>query len=70
MIFLSELLADSSKIEDFWSLERHVSAAARRDPNSDIKTLRFDVEPEYRCTPKKWQMILTAAYERGLRARG
>lgn len=70
MILLSELVAESAKIDDFWSLERHVSATARLDPHSDVKTLRFDVEPEYRCTPKKWQMILTAAYERGLRARG
>lgn len=70
MILLSELVADGAQIEDFWSLERHVSAAARRDPHSDLETLRFDVEPEYRCTPKKWQMILTAAYERGVRAKG
>ncbi|MFT6459135.1 MAG: hypothetical protein ACJARR_003727 [Pseudophaeobacter arcticus] len=72
LILLSNLVADNPMVQDFWSLERCVSAAARKGPNS-LETsdtcLRIDVKPEYRTTPRKWQIILTAAYERGLRAR-
>lgn len=68
-ILLSRLVADNPTVSDFWSLERYVSAAARALPDTQRLQLRFDVEPEFRCTPGKWQAILTAAYERGLRAR-
>lgn len=68
-LLLSRLVADNPAVSDFWSLERCVSAAARRFPNSQQVSLQCDVEPEFRCTPRRWQMILTAAHERGLRAR-
>lgn len=85
MIFLSDVVADNPMVQDFWSLERCVSAAARNHPAGNTTagqsvpgqngsgqqkpSLRLDVVPEYRSTPRKWQIILTAAYERGLRAR-
>lgn len=71
LILLSTLVAQNPAIDDFWSLERCVSAAARSENTGDIEnsSLTFDVEPEYRSTPKKWKMILTAAYERGVRAK-
>ncbi len=72
MILLSDLVANNPKVQDFWSLERCVSETARRipqNPDSVDASMHFDVEPEYRSTPRKWQIILTAAYERGLRAR-
>lgn len=80
MIFLSDVVADNPMVQDFWSLERCVSAAARNHPagnntagqsvpGQQKPSLRLDVVPEYRSTPRKWQIILTAAYERGLRAR-
>ncbi len=68
-ILLSRLVAENPAVADFWSLERCVSAAARTFPEDQRMELRFDVEPEFRGTPGKWQAILTAAYERGLRAR-
>ncbi|CUH88627.1 hypothetical protein PH5382_02566 [Phaeobacter sp. CECT 5382] len=68
-MLLSKLLAENPALDDFWSLERCVSATARSYPDDEDIRLRFDVEPEYRSTPRKWQVILTAACERGLRAR-
>jgi len=69
LIRLSKLLEENPSIDDFWSLERCVSATARKFSETDTVDLLFDIEPEYRTTPRKWEMILTAAYERGLRAR-
>ncbi|KPD11242.1 hypothetical protein AN476_17080 [Phaeobacter sp. 11ANDIMAR09] len=71
-MLLSELVANNPMVQDFWSLERCVSAAARHMPEQQEPTelsLRLDVEPEFRSTPRKWQLILQAAHERGLRAR-
>ena len=72
MILLSDLVANNPMIQDFWSLERCVSAAARTVPGDceDAElALRLDIEPEFRSTPRKWQIILKAAHDRGLRAR-
>ena len=72
VILLSDLVANNPRAQDFWALERCVSEAARRIPHSPDRAevhMHFDVEPEYRSTPRKWQIILMAAYERGLRAR-
>ncbi|MEP2718277.1 hypothetical protein [Pseudophaeobacter sp.] len=69
MILLSELVANNPAVKDFWSLERCVSAAARLQSVPPSSVLQLDVEPEFRSTPRKWQIILTAAHERGLRAR-
>lgn len=68
-ILLSHLVAENPSVSDFWALERCVSALARKYPETQQVMLQFDVEPEFRCTPRKWQAILIAAHERGLRAR-
>ncbi|MVO14583.1 hypothetical protein GO984_02065 [Rhodobacteraceae bacterium CY05] len=69
MTLLSQLISDNPSIDSFWSLERCVSVAARSEPHGPRSPLMFDVEPEFRSTPRKWDLILTAAYERGMRAR-
>lgn len=69
MILLSRLVEENPSIDNFWSLERCVSATARQFSETEDVGIQFDIEPEYRSTPRRWQMILVAAYERGLRAR-
>ena len=69
MTYLSQVISDNPAIDNFWSLERCVSLAARAEPHGPMSPLLFDVEPEFRTTPRKWDLILTAAYERGMRAR-
>ena len=69
MTLLSQLITDNPSIDNFWCLERCVSLAARSVPHGACTPLTFDVEPEFRTTPRKWDLILTAAYERGVRAR-
>lgn len=68
-MLLSQVITDNPSLTDFWALERCVSAAARRIPGDANAPLTCDVEPEFRSTPRKWQLILSAAHERGLRAR-
>ena len=69
LTYLSQVISDNPTIDNFWSLERCVSLAARSEPQGPGSPLMFDVEPEFRTTPRKWDLILTAAYERGMRAR-
>jgi len=69
MTLLSQLISDNPALDCFWSLERCVSVAARSEPHGPRSALLFDVEPEFRTTPRKWDLILTAAHERGIRAR-
>lgn len=66
---LSQVLSENPLVDDFWTLERIVSAAARLLPCSDRPALLCDVEPEFTSTPRCWDLILSAAHERGLRAR-
>lgn len=65
---LSDLITDNPDIACFWTLETHVSRAARMKPQALRTPLTCDIAPEFRTTPPKWEQILTAAYERGLRA--
>ncbi|MFW8636381.1 hypothetical protein [Cribrihabitans pelagius] len=69
MTLLSQVLSENPKVDDFWMLERSVSAAARLLPRSDRPALLCDVQPEFPSTPRNWDLILSAAHERGLRAR-
>ncbi|OUS35655.1 hypothetical protein A9Q94_12225 [Rhodobacterales bacterium 56_14_T64] len=69
MTYLSQVISENPTIDCFWSLERCVSIAARSVPRGPGVPLMFDVEPEFRSTPRKWDLILTAAHERGMRAR-
>lgn len=68
MTLLSELISQDPLLKTFWALEVHVSRAARTVPQGLRTPLKCDIEPEFRSTPPKWELILTAAYERGLRA--
>lgn len=43
--------------------------AALRDDQTKPAFLNCDVVPEFRDTPRKWQLILISAFERGQRAR-
>ena len=66
---LSQVIGNNPSLTGFWALERCVSAEARRLPADFWAPLTCDVEPEFRCTPRKWELILAAAHDRGLRAR-
>jgi hypothetical protein len=68
-MLLSQVIQDNPSLTDFWALERCVSAEARKIPPGASAPLTCDVEPEFRCTPRKWDIILAAAHNRGLRAR-
>ncbi len=68
-MLLSQVIFNNPSLTDFWSLERCVSAQARRLPREVSAPLTCDVEPEFRCTPRKWDLILSEAHQRGLRAR-
>jgi len=68
-MLLSQVIYANPSLTDFWALERCVSAEARKMPKEANAPLTCDVEPEFRCTPRKWELILAAAHERGLRAR-
>jgi hypothetical protein len=65
---LSELISRQPRLDSFWALETLVASAARDIPRGLRTPLTCDIEPEFRGTPPKWELILTAAYERGLRA--
>lgn len=68
-MLLSQVIGENPSLTGFWALERCVSAEARKMPPEFCAPLTCDVEPEFRCTPRKWDLILSAAHERGLRAR-
>lgn len=68
-MLLSRVINENPTLDGFWALERCVSAAARTIPSCATAPLTCDVEPEFRCTPRKWDLILSAAHDRGLRAR-
>ncbi|MBY6065660.1 hypothetical protein KUW17_02840 [Leisingera aquaemixtae] len=68
-MLLSQVIFDNPSLTDFWALERCVSAEARKMPKGASAPLTCDVEPEFRSTPRKWELILATAHERGLRAR-
>lgn len=43
--------------------------SAARSEQTTVAFLNCDIVPEFRDTPRKWQIILIAAFERGQRAR-
>ena len=61
MARLSDLIIGHPEVTSFEELERLVEHAAE----SGQMFLEFDVKPDYRDTPKKWQWILEAAFTRG-----
>ncbi len=63
MAKLSELIIQHPEVDNFPALEILVAHASE----SGLMHLEFDVKPDYRDTPKKWEWKLEAIFSRGLR---
>ncbi|GAA6198172.1 hypothetical protein NBRC116598_36170 [Pseudophaeobacter arcticus] len=65
------MVADNPKVKDFSALDRYLSAASWQGADGLVAPVccpPIGLEPEH-CPPsRKWQIILTAAFERGLQA--
>ncbi len=62
MAKLSDLIISHPNVLDFKELERLVAHAGE----SGEMFIEFDVKPDYKNTPKKWEWILEAAFTRGI----
>jgi len=62
MAKLSDLIIGNPDVVTFKELEELVQHAGA----SGEMFLEFDVKPDYRDTPRKWEWILEAAFTRGL----
>lgn len=63
MARLSDLIIQHPEVDSFGKLEHLVAHAAE----SGQMFIEFDVKPDYRDTPKKWQWRLEAVFARGLK---
>ena len=63
MAKLSELIIQHPEVTSFPELEHLVAHAGE----SGHIFLEFDVKPDYRDTPKKWEWRLEAAFSRGIK---
>jgi hypothetical protein len=63
MAKLSELIIQHPDVKTFDELERLVANAGE----SGQMFLEFDLKPDYRDTPRKWEWRLEAAFTRGTR---
>ncbi len=63
MARLSDLIIQHPDVTSFEDLERLVAHAAE----SGIMHIEFDVKPDYRDTPKKWEWKLETVFARGLK---
>ncbi len=63
MARLSDLIIQHPDVTSFDQLERLVAHAAE----SGIMHIEFDVKPDYRDTPKKWEWKLETVFARGLK---
>lgn len=61
MARLSDLIISNPDVQSFPELERLVEQAGDRGH----MFLEFDIKPDYRDTPRKWEWILEAAFTRG-----
>ncbi len=61
MAKLSDLIIGNPDIKNFQDLERLVCHAG----DEGHMFLEFDVKPDFRDTPRKWEWILEAAFTRG-----
>ena len=59
---LSDLIIGHPEVTSFTGLEKLVAHAGE----SGIMHLEFDLKPDYKDTPKKWEWILEAAFTRGV----
>ncbi len=62
MAKLSDLIIQHPEVDTFKDLERLVANAGE----SGEMFLEFDLKPDYRDTPKKWEWRLEAVFTRGL----
>lgn len=62
MANLSDLIIQHPEVDTFAALKNLVAHAGE----SGEMFLQFDVKPDYRDTPKKWEWQLEAAFTRGL----
>ena len=62
MAQLSDLIIGHPEVTTFEELKLLVKHAGE----SGQMFLEFDVKPDYRDTPKKWQWVLEAAFTQGL----
>lgn len=63
MAKLSDLIIQHPDVVSFDELERLVANAGE----SGQMFLEFDLKPDYRDTPRKWEWRLEAAFTRGTR---
>ncbi|MCA8867400.1 MAG: hypothetical protein KDA67_02005 [Rhodobacteraceae bacterium] len=63
MAKLSDLIIQHPEVQNFNELERLVANAGE----SGQMFLEFDLKPDYRDTPRKWEWRLEAAFTRGTR---
>jgi len=63
MAKLSDLIIQHPEVDNFAELENLVAHAGE----SGQMFLEFDVKPDYRDTPRKWEWRLEAAFTRGKR---
>lgn len=63
MAQLSDLIIGHPEVDSLGQLERLVAHAAE----SGVMFMEYDVKPDYRDTPKKWEWRLEAVFVRGLR---
>ncbi len=62
MAKLSDLIIGNPDVTSFSELEHLVQHAGE----SGQMFLEFDLKPDYRDTPRKWEWALEAAFTRGL----
>ena len=62
MAKLSDLIIYNPDVDTFKALERLVASAGE----SGEMFLEFDVKPDYRDTPKRWEWRLETIFTRGL----
>lgn len=61
MAKLSDLIIAHPEVKSFDELERLVAQAGE----AGEMFIEFDIKPDYRDTPRKWEWILEAAFTRG-----
>ncbi len=62
MAKLSDLIIQHPEVDSFEALKVLVAHAGE----SGVMHLEFDVKPDYRDTPKKWEWKLETVFARGL----
>lgn len=63
MAKLSDLIISHPEVQSFKELELLVQHAGE----SGIMHLQFDIKPDFRDTPRKWEWLLEGAFTRGLK---